>query len=454
MEIKREILGRLKEWKESEDRRPLIIQGARQIGKTWVMKQFGKTYYRHVAYFNFDENEELAEEFETTKQPSRIVARLQLLADHPISPEETLIIFDEIQECPAALNSLKYFCESAPEYHIIAAGSLLGVAIHRHKGFPVGKVDFLRMYPVTFKEYLTTTNPRIAHFIDQLDVLSPLPAIVEGPLWEAYRAYQICGGMPKAVMASLGGKGNQAITKEQDEILTSYFLDFSKHAPTTDIPKIASVWRSLPSQLAKENRKFIYKVVRPGARAREYESAIDWLREAGLIYQVFCSAKPALPLSAYDDVSAFKIYMVDSGLLRRMANLPPEILTMEPDRAPEFRGALTENIVLQSILPQLGHIPRYWVSNGTAEIDFLIQEGLEVLPIEVKAGSNTAGKSLSVYIKKFNPEIVVVFSAQKLRLQKSETEPTILHVPLPLACWLPRLLQLAASEAVRTLEEE
>ncbi len=443
MEIYREIIQKLIEWKISEDRRPLIIQGARQIGKTWLMKRFGVDHYRYVAYFNFDASQELSKEFENTKQPDRIIARLRLYTSQPILPEETLIIFDEIQECPEALNSLKYFCEEQPHYHVMAAGSLLGIAIHHHKGFPVGKVDFLHMYPITFREYLRSANPEVIDYLDQLTVVGSLPEIISGKLWEAYRRYQVCGGMPKAAVASLENKGMENISKEQNEILTSYFFDFSKHASTTEFPKIAAVWQSLPSQLAKENRKFIYKVVKPGARAREYENAVTWLREAGLIYQVFCCSKPGLPLSAFDDLNAFKLYMLDIGLLRSLANLPAEIFTTSNPAFSEFKGALTENYVAQSLVAQLQQVPRYWVSNGTAEVDFVIQDGLEVIPVEVKASSNTAGKSLSVYIGKYNPTIAIILSSKDLSVMVDEKRNVkVLNLPLPLIDWLPQILRM------------
>lgn len=443
MEIYREITEMLMAWKSSDDRRPLIIQGARQIGKTWVMKKFGEENYTYTAYFNFEASKELGIEFGKTKDPSRLISILGLYTSAPILPQETLLIFDEIQECPDALNSLKYFCEEAPQYHIMAAGSLLGVAIHHQKGFPVGKVDFLHMFPITFREYLRTLNPTTVEYLDNIDSIQPLPEIITGKLWEAFRRYEICGGMPKATVASLENRGNDAISKEQEEILTSYYFDFTKHTSTVEFPRIAAVWQSLPSQLAKENRKFIYKVVRPGARAREYENAISWLREAGIVYQIFCSSKPGLPLSAFDDLNAFKLYMLDIGLLRSLAKLPPEIFTTTNAAFAEFKGALTENFVAQAFATQLPQQPRYWVSNGIAEIDFLIQEGLSIIPVEVKSAANTAGKSLSVYIGKYCPDTAIIFSAKELSTSKSNDERTrVLNIPLPLIDWLPHLLKL------------
>ena len=445
MDIYREITEKLDQWRMSDERRPLIIQGARQIGKTWMMKKFGDKRYRYTAYFNFEASPELKLEFAKTKDPARLISILALYCNYPIHPGETLIIFDEIQECPDALNSLKYFCEDAPQYHIIAAGSLLGVAIHNQNGFPVGKVDFLHMYPITFKEYLRAVNPLIVDYIDSIDSIRPLPEIISGKLWEAFRQYEICGGMPRAAVASIENKGNEAISKEQEEILTSYYFDFSKHTSATEFPKIAAVWQSLPSQLAKENRKFIYKVVKPGARAREYENAISWLREAGLVYQIFCSSKPGLPLSAFDDLSAFKLYMLDIGLLRSLAKLPPQIFsTPQAPAFSEFKGALTENIVAQALVAQQSQAPRYWTSNGTAEIDFIIQADLSILPIEVKSTTNTAGKSLSVYISKYKPDTALIFSAKPLSITSDKDSATkVINVPLPLIDWLPKLLSLS-----------
>lgn len=444
MEIYREITEKLEQWRISDERRPLIIQGARQIGKTWTMKKFGSEHYRHTAYFNFEASPELRQEFAKTKDPARIISILGLYCNYPIQAEDTLIIFDEIQECPDALNSLKYFCEDAPQYHIMAAGSLLGVAIHNQNGFPVGKVDFLHMYPITFREYLRAVNRSIVEYIDSIDSITPLPEIISGKLWEIFRQYEICGGMPRAAVASIENKGNKAISKEQEEILTSYYFDFSKHTSASDFPRIAAVWQSLPSQLAKENRKFIYKVVKPGARAREYENAISWLREAGLVYQIFNISKPGLPLSAFDDLNAFKLYMLDIGLLRSLAKLPPEIFTTHAATTfSEFKGALTENIVAQALVAQLSQRPRYWTSNGTAEIDFIIQQGLSTIPVEVKSATNTAGKSLSVYIGKYNPEIALIFSAKELSISAGKDNATrIVNIPLPLIDWLPKLLKL------------
>lgn len=443
MEIKRDIMKALLQWKNRQQRKPLIIQGARQIGKTWIMKKFGETHYEHVAYFNFDASEELCREFENTKDPDRLIGILRLYTDCPVEPEKTLIIFDEIQQSNKALNSLKYFCEDAPQYHIMAAGSLLGVSLSQGDSFPVGKVEFLNMYPVTFREFLCSDNPRMFEYLEALTQIAPLPEIVMGKLSESWRRYQVCGGMPAAVTALLTNQGNKEVERRQREILTAYSLDFAKHAPAKDIPRIAAIWNSIPSQLAKENRKFLYNLVKSGARAREYEDGLLWLQHAGLVYRVFCSSKPGLPLSAYDDVSAFKIYLCDAGLLRVMAQLPAEILWADNPLYTEFKGAMTENMVLQSLIPQFEVMPRYWVSGGVAEVDFLLQYTASLSPIEVKSGMSLKGKSLGVYIKQYNPEIALRYSMNNLR-----QDGIILNIPLFLADWTDKLLKINGTKQI------
>lgn len=441
MEIKRNILKDLAEWKDREDRRTLVLQGARQIGKTWVVKKFGAEYFKYLAYFNFDANKELHQEFKKTKDVRRLTDTLGLYCDVPLLPGETLIFFDEIQECPDALNALKYFCEELPEFHVVAAGSLLGVALHKEKGFPVGKVDFLQMYPVAFDEYFGACNDRFCSILEgckDLKELGALPEIIKSALEDAFRRYRVCGGMPKVAVMSLEREGNERIEMELRELLNSFLYDFSKHAPSSDFPRISHIWRSLPSQLAKENRKFIYKVVKPGARAREYEGAIDWLREAGLIYQIFCSTKPGLPISVYDDLSAFKIYLLDCGLLRALSQMPAELYVSENPSFVEFKGALAENMVLQEMLGANCPLPRYWVSEGKAEVDFIMQSGLEIIPIEVKSGTNSAGKSLSVYINKYKPSKAIVVSEKEFGVKAGETE--IIYLPFSLLPWALRLI--------------
>lgn len=437
MEIKRDMMEALLQWKEKEHRKPLIIQGARQIGKTWLMKRFGEVHYDYVAYFNFDASEELCREFENTKDPHRLIGILRLYTEQPIEPGRTLIIFDEIQQSNKALNSLKYFCEDAPQYHIMAAGSLLGVSLSQGDSFPVGKVEFLHMYPVTFREYLSSDNPRMYEHLESLSEIAPLAEIVMGKVTESWRRYQVCGGMPAAATAMLGNQGVQDVENRQREILIAYSLDFAKHAPGKDIPRITAIWNSIPSQLAKENRKFLYKLVKPGARAREYEDGLLWLQHAGLIHRVFCSSKPGLPLSAYDDVSAFKIYLCDGGLLRAMSRLPAEVLWTDSPLYTEFKGAMTENMILQSLVSQFDVMPRYWTSNGTAEVDFMLQYDTTLFPVEVKSGISLQGKSLSVYMRQFSPSVALRYSMSNLK-----KDGNILNIPLFLADWTAKLLRM------------
>lgn len=437
MEIKREVMDALLEWKQRPERKPLIIQGARQIGKTWIMQKFGEEHFEYVAYFNFDASDELCREFENTKNPERLIDILRLYTQYPIEPGRTLIVFDEIQQSNRALNSLKYFCEKAPEYHIIAAGSLLGVSLSQGDSFPVGKVEFLRMFPVSFREFLQSDAPQMYEYIENMSEIAPLPEIVMGRVGEAYRRYMVCGGMPAAAKAMLEKNSVQEIENIQKYILTAYALDFSKHAPGKDIPRIAAVWNSIPSQLAKENRKFVYKLVKPGARAREYEDALLWLEHAGMIYRVFCSSKPGLPLCAYDDLSAFKIYMCDSGLLRAMSHLPIEVFWSENVLYKEFKGALAENMVLQALVNQFDVQPRYWTSDATAEVDFLLQKDASIIPVEVKSGTRIGGKSLGIYIDRFNSNLALRFSMNNLK-----RDGAIINIPLFLADWTDKLLGL------------
>lgn len=437
MEIKRDIMAALLKWKQQPERKPLIIQGTRQIGKTWIMKKFGEECFDYVAYFNFDASEELCREFENTKSPERLIDILRLYTEYPIEPGRTLIIFDEIQQSNKALNSLKYFCEETPEYHILAAGSLLGVSLSQGDSFPVGKVDFLRMYPVTFREFLRADTPQMYEYLENLTEIAPLPEIVIGRVGEAYRRYQVCGGMPAAATAMLEKQGIQKIESIQKSILTAYSLDFAKHAPGKDIPRIAAIWNSIPSQLAKENRKFVYKLVKTGARAREYEDGLLWLEHAGMIYRIFCSTKPGLPLSAYDNLSAFKIYLCDGGLLRVMAQLPADVLWTENPLYTEFKGAMAENMVLQSLVAHFDVMPRYWTSGATAEVDFLLQNKTSLLPVEVKAGIRLGGKSLGIYIDRFTTGLALRFSMNNLK-----RDGTILNLPIFLADWTERLLKI------------
>lgn len=435
MNLHRDILEKLLEWKNSSNRMPLIIKGARQCGKSWCMKEFGRRYYSTTAYFNFESSPDLCDDFRETKEPYRLISRLELYCGFKIVPEETLIIFDEIQECNEALNSLKYFAETAPEYQIVAAGSLLGVALSKGGSFPVGKVDFLDMYPLTFKEFLCSADQSLFHYVEGMNELEALPSRLFNQLNEYYRKYLICGGMPKAVLAMIEDNDIAKVDLELKRITEAYSLDFSKHTSPSTVPKISEIWKSIPSQLARENRKFVYKLVRKGARAREYESALQWLQLSGLIYKIYDTAKPIIPLTAYDDVSAFKIYLFDIGILRFLSQLPADIFTSSSPMYQEFKGAFAENAVLQCFVPQFSLLPRYWTSDGRAEVDFIIQQKQNIYPVEVKAETNKSGKSLKIYIDKFSPKRAFTITSQNV----SKKDPVI-NIPHSLASWLHRWL--------------
>ena len=439
MKIRRDIIDDLLRWKESDNRKPILLKGARQTGKTWIMREFGKECFDHVAEFNFDKVGELNSIFEKTKDVDRILKELALFTDVPIEAGKTLIIFDEIQASEGALNSLKYFCEDAPQYHVIAAGSLLGVGIRKkNMSVPVGKVQIVKMLPVTFKEFLQEVDERTYHYINGLDTLDPLPEIILSKLELEFKRYLICGGMPEAIVTLLENKGIQEVEDVLQNILDLYTLDFSKYATSTDIPRINSLWNSLPSQLAKENRKFIYRIVRSGARAREYEDALLWLEEAGLIYRIFNISKPGLPLSAYQDVSAFKVYACDCGLLRRLAKLSPEIILSGNAGYTEFKGALAENAVLQSLVAQNDVKPYYWSSENRAEVDFVLQIQTDIIPVEIKSDVRISGKSLSVYNTKFNPPYRIRLSMNNLK-----ENGRLISCPIPLTDWLYKIVGLA-----------
>ena len=436
MKIERNILQNLYDWKIKSDRKPLIIRGARQIGKTWILKTFGERCFKHIAYFNFDKNDELLQVFEGTKDVERLLGKLAFFTKSPIVPQETLIIFDEIQECNKALNSLKYFCEEAPEYAIIAAGSLLGVSLSKGDSFPVGKVEFLQMHPLTFKEFLAADSPELFEFAEKIRAIDEIPLIIFNRLTESFHRFQVTGGMPEAVSDFLDNKGMERVEEVLQTILNAYTLDFSKHALQKDIPKISAIWNSIPSQLSRENRKFLYKLVKPGARAREYEDALLWLEHAGLVYRVFANTKPYLPLMAYDDITAFKIYLSDIGLLRRLAKLPPEIVLNNSPLYTEFKGASTENVVLQSLIVQFEVTPRYWNSEGKAEVDFIIQNDTEIIPIEVKSAHSISGKSLKIYNEIYSPKLRIRYSFNNLK-----KDGNLINIPLFLADWTKKIIE-------------
>ena len=437
MEIRRDIIEQFKAWKNTPERKPILLKGARQIGKTWAMETFGREAFDYYVKFDFDRQPELKSVFQISKNPERIIKELALYTEVPIIAGQTLIIFDEIQECEEALNSLKYFYEDAPQYHIIAAGSLLGVAVKRRSmTVPVGKVNMIRMYPVTFREFLRAADERTFQYIEDLHTAERLPEIILNKLKTEYRRYLICGGMPEAVISLLDNKGMEAVEQVLQDILDLYELDFSKYATPRDIPRIHAIWHSLPSQLAKENRKFIYKVIKQGARSKDYEDALLWLEDAGMIYRTFNITKPALPLSAYEETTAFKVYACDCGLLRRLARLPATVILNPNANYTEFKGSIAENAVLQSIIPLLNNdIPHYWSPDSRAEIEFVIQWGENIIPIEVKAENCINGRSLSVYTERYKPTKRIRFSFLNLQYNQG-----LLSCPTPMADWFYRFL--------------
>ena len=439
MRIERDIIQKLKQWKDAANRKPLLLKGARQIGKSWVMEAFGKECFEYCVKFDFDRQAELKSVFQTTKAPDRLLRELALYCDQPIIPGKTLIIFDEIQECEEALNSLKYFCEDAPQYHVIAAGSMLGVAVKKRRmAVPVGKVRILRMYPLSFREFLRASDTSTYNYIEKLNRIQHLPDIILNKLRTEYRRYQVSGGMPAAVVALLENQGLGAVEEALQDILDLYELDFAKYAEPHEVPRIHAVWHSLPSQLSKENRKFIYKVIKTGARSKDYEDALMWLEEAGMIYRVFSISKPGYPLSAYQETNAFKVYACDCGLLRRLALLSATVITDSLANYTEFKGAMAENAVLQALLPQLDtQVPCYWTSPGTAEVEFVLQHDQDIVPIEVKAEGNINGNSLSEYNKKYSPKHRIRFSMLNLQYNGG-----LISCPSPLAGWLDKLFEM------------
>lgn len=439
MEIERDIISEFKKWQNSAKHKPILLKGARQIGKTWAMEKFGETCFEYCVKFDFDRQPELKSIFKTTKSPDRIIKDLALYTSSPIIAGKTLIIFDEIQECEEALNSLKYFCEDAPEYHIIAAGSLLGVAVRQKQmTVPVGKVKVMKMYPITFREFLRASDARTCEYINAISEIKHLPEIILNKLKTAYRQYQICGGMPEATTALLTGAGTREIDEILQGILDLYEIDFSRYASAREIPRIQALWHSLPAQLAKENRKFIYKVVKHGARSKDYEDALMWLTEAGMIHIVYNISKPGLPISAYEQMDSFKVYACDCGLLRRLARLPSSVIVDPVANYTEFKGALAENAALQSLISTSdSQVPYYWTSEGKAEIEFVIQKGDMIIPIEVKAEGNIKGRSIVVYNEKYHPRLRVRYSMLNLQYNCG-----MLSCPLPLVEWLDQFMKL------------
>lgn len=443
--MERLILSKLLAWKDSPYRKPLIMKGVRQVGKTWILKEFGRRCYENIAYFNFDENEEYRQFFETTKNVDRILQNLTMASGQSIRPERTLIVFDEIQDCPEVINSLKYFCENAPQYHIACAGSLLGIALARPSAFPVGKVSFLQVDPMTFTEFLLANgDENLAQYLGRVDRIEPIPDAFFNPLCEKLKMYYVTGGMPESVRMWTEARDVPAMQETLSGILGAYERDFAKHPKSSEFPKISMLWRSVPAQLAKENKKFIYKAVKQGARAREYEDALQWLADARLVHKIYRSTAPGLPIAAYDDLSAFKIYLVDVGLLRRLAQLAPTAFGEGNRLFTEFKGALTENYVLQTLLTQFEVTPRYWSqTNPPYEVDFLIQRENDIFPVEVKSETNTAGKSLKKFRELFPDRVRlrIRFSLSNLKL-----DGDLLNIPLFMADQADRLIGLALEQ--------
>ena len=423
--MERNIMKELVKWKESKNRKPLILRGARQVGKTYILKEFGRKNYDNIAYFNFDNDEELAGIFEYTKEPKRILEQLALACEEVIKPGKTLIIFDEIQECPNALNSLKYFNENANEYHIVSAGSLLGIRLS-HTSFPVGKVEFLDMYPMTFSEFLKADNmENLVKYMESITNFQKIPEIFWNRLEEKLKIYFIIGGMPEAVSSWVNNKDISEVNKIQKNILEAYEADFSKHRTGIEANRISIIWNSIPSQLARDNKKFLYQVAKNGARAREYGGAVNWLNDANLIYKIYNVKKPNMPLVAYNDLASFKIYLNDVGLLRRMTNLSSRVIIEENKIFEEFKGALTENYVLQMMLASKIIKPNYFTFDNKYEIDYIIQYENEIIPIEVKSNENINSVSFRRYNEKYSPKTRIRFSMRNL-----QKDGNLINIPL------------------------
>lgn len=430
-DMKRLIINQLISWKENSQRKPLILNGARQVGKTYILKAFGKLHYRNVAYVNLDSQKELSKVFEQDFNVTRIIRSLSAFLNIHIEPQHTLIVLDEVQECPAALHALKYFCEDAPEYHVVVAGSLLGISLHGNSSFPVGKVDMLRMFPLTFEEFLMALGEEqlIKLMKDgETEVIDTL----SGRFVDCLRQYYYTGGMPAVVKEYITSGNLQSVRQLQKQILFDYRRDFSKHAPAEQVPRINLVWDSIPAQLARENKKFIYGALKKGGRAKEFEMAIQWLIDAGLVYRVYRANKPSLPLKFYEDLSAFKLFSLDVGLMGAMADSPAEAVLVNNQAFVEYKGAMTELYVLTQLQPT--GIPIYYYSSNDSlsEIDFLVQSGARIVPIEVKAEVNVKSKSLSAFIQK-HPDL----TGLRLSLLPFQTQDWMENRPLyaPL-CWL------------------
>lgn len=423
--MKRNAIADLKKWKDDAERKPLVIRGARQVGKTWLMREFGQTCYDHFVYFNFDEEDELKSIFETNKNPQRIVELLSMVAGEKILPGETLIIFDEVQECPEALNTLKYFKEKANDYHVIAAGSLLGTLLAQPKSYPVGMVNLLDLYPLTYDEFLEATDPALYAYYENIQKDQPIEEIFHNRLLDAYNNYLIIGGMPECVTSWVNYKDPARVSQIQRELIEIYENDFSKHNGKVNSGRILMVFRSIVSQLAKSNEKFIYGAVRQGGRARDFEEAIEWLVSAGMLNRVYNVAKMEHPLSAFDKLNQFKLFLFDTGLLKHMAGIDNSAILLKNDY--QFKGPLTENFLLQQLRGQFEVEPRYF-SAKNSEIDFVLQKGMEIIPVEVKGGEDKSAPSFKRYVSEHHPEYALRFSKRGYR-----KDGEITNIPLYLA---------------------
>ena len=415
--MERFAMKQLEEWYNRKNRKPLILKGARQVGKTWLMKEFGKTHFKYTAYINFDNNRNMSDVFEGNYDIERILMAINIETGVKILPEETLIIFDEIQENPKAISSLKYFCEEAPEYAVIAAGSLLGVAIHKGVSFPVGKVDTLELNPLSFREFLMAIGQEgLVSLIDEMNI--PLIENFREKYIDWLKKYYYIGGMPEVVSSFVTERDFTEVRRLQKRIIEMYEADFSKHTTANELPRIRMVWNSIPMQLAKENKKFFFGKIKEGARAKDFEIAIEWLLDCGLIKKVYNVSKPAMPLKAYTEFSAFKLYLLDVGLLAAMSEVDAKSILNGNAIFVEFKGALTEQYVLQQLIADTEFTPYYYSeTKSEGEIDFMIQKGENIVPIEVKAEENLKAKSLRVYCDKFKPKMAIRTSMSNYREQ-------------------------------------
>ncbi len=430
--MKRRAIQDLINWKNNKERKPMVLKGARQVGKTWLMKEFGKAYYKNCVYFNFDEEEQLKSLFETNKNPLRIIELLSMIAGEKIIPKDTLIIFDEIQECPEALNSLKYFKEKANEYHIIAAGSLLGTLLSQPKSYPVGMVNLLDIYPLTFDEFLEAVDPILFGYYDNILKDSQIEELFHTRLLDAYNNYLIIGGMPECVSSWVKYKDPARISQIQKELIEVYENDFSKHNGRVNSGRILMVFRSIVAQLAKPNEKFMYGAVRDGGRARDFEEAIEWLVSAGMLIRVYNVSKAEHPLSAFDKLDQFKLFLFDIGLLKHMAGIDNSAILLKTDY--QFKGPLTENYILQQLRGQFEVEPHYY-SDKNSEIDFILQFGTEIIPVEAKGGEDKSAPSFKKYITDNKPKHALRYSKRGYR-----KDGYITNIPLYLARETKKLL--------------